>query len=93
MNLSDVLYREGVKLSQELSANKIEPLVKPENIKEAITSPGPETIKAESKTSSQSELRETRTRMSPLRKRIAERLVDAQQSAALLTTFNDIYQQ
>jgi hypothetical protein len=28
------LYREGVKLSQELSANKIEPLVKPENIKE-----------------------------------------------------------
>jgi 2-oxoglutarate dehydrogenase E2 component (dihydrolipoamide succinyltransferase) len=33
--------------------------------------------------------RETRKRMSPLRKKIAEQLVNAQQSAALLTTFNE----
>ena len=28
--------------------------------------------------------------MSPLRKRIAERLVQAQQTAAILTTFNEV---
>ena len=35
-------------------------------------------------------LRETRTRMSPMRQRIAERLVQAQQTAAMLTTFNEV---
>lgn len=34
--------------------------------------------------------REERVRMSPIRRRIAERLVKAQQTAALLTTFNEI---
>ncbi len=34
--------------------------------------------------------RQTRTRMTPLRKRIAERLVQAQQTAAILTTFNEV---
>lgn len=34
--------------------------------------------------------RRTRTTMSPLRKRIAERLVQAQQTAAILTTFNEV---
>jgi 2-oxoglutarate dehydrogenase E2 component (dihydrolipoamide succinyltransferase) len=34
--------------------------------------------------------RETRKRMSPLRKKIAEQLVNAQQTAALLTTFNEV---
>jgi 2-oxoglutarate dehydrogenase E2 component (dihydrolipoamide succinyltransferase) len=34
-------------------------------------------------------VRQTRTRMSPLRKRIAERLVQSQQTAAILTTFNE----
>ena len=33
--------------------------------------------------------RETRQRMSPIRQRIAERLVAAQQTAAILTTFNE----
>ncbi len=33
--------------------------------------------------------RETRTPMSPLRRRIAERLLQAQQSAAILSTFNE----
>jgi len=36
------------------------------------------------------ERNERRVRMSPIRRRIAERLVDAQQTAALLTTFNEI---
>ncbi len=34
--------------------------------------------------------RETRARMSPLRQRIAERMVLAQQTAAMLTTFNEV---
>jgi 2-oxoglutarate dehydrogenase E2 component (dihydrolipoamide succinyltransferase) len=34
--------------------------------------------------------RETRQRMTPIRQRIAERLLDAQQNAAILTTFNEI---
>ena len=33
---------------------------------------------------------ETRTRMTPLRKTVAKRLVEAQQTAALLTTFNEV---
>src|SRR5204863_7957106 len=33
--------------------------------------------------------RETRQRMSPIRTRIAERLLAAQQNAAILTTFNE----
>ena len=36
------------------------------------------------------ERNERRVRMSPIRRRIAERLVEAQQTAALLTTFNEI---
>ena len=34
--------------------------------------------------------RETRTAMSPLRRRVAQRLVESQQTAAILTTFNEI---
>jgi len=34
--------------------------------------------------------KETRTKMSPLRARIAQRLVEAQSQAALLTTFNEV---
>ena len=36
------------------------------------------------------EARETRIKMSPLRKKIAQRLVQATQQAALLTTFNEV---
>lgn len=39
---------------------------------------------------STSERQETITPMSPMRQRIAERLLEAQQTAALLTTFNEI---
>jgi 2-oxoglutarate dehydrogenase E2 component (dihydrolipoamide succinyltransferase) len=37
----------------------------------------------------QADGRETRVRMSPIRQRIAERLLQAQQNAAILTTFNE----
>lgn len=40
--------------------------------------------------SSDSSSRETRKKMSPLRKKIAQRLVHATQEAALLTTFNEV---
>jgi 2-oxoglutarate dehydrogenase E2 component (dihydrolipoamide succinyltransferase) len=40
-------------------------------------------------TAGESASRETRQRMSGLRQRIAERLVEAQQTAAILTTFNE----
>ena len=43
-----------------------------------------------SSTSSDSSIRETRKKMSPLRKKIAQRLVNATQEAALLTTFNEV---
>ena len=41
-------------------------------------------------TSSDSSIRETRKKMSPLRKKISQRLVNATQEAALLTTFNEV---
>ena len=43
-----------------------------------------------SSTPSDSSIRETRKKMSPLRKKIAQRLVNATQEAALLTTFNEV---
>ena len=43
-----------------------------------------------SSTSSDSSIHETRKKMSPLRKKIAQRLVNATQEAALLTTFNEV---
>src|SRR5947209_3870566 len=49
--------------------------------------PGPATV---SVTESPPGSRETRVRMTRLRRRIAERLKEAQQNAAMLTTFNEI---
>lgn len=42
------------------------------------------------KTAAASDRRDERVQMNPIRRRIAERLVQAQQTAALLTTFNEI---
>jgi len=50
------------------------------------SSPSP----ASSSTSQPSDERETRKKMSPLRRKIAERLVAASQEAAMLTTFNEV---
>lgn len=55
--------------------------------KQAAPSPAPA---AESTSITSSESRETRKKMSPLRRKIAERLVTATQEAAMLTTFNEV---
>jgi 2-oxoglutarate dehydrogenase E2 component (dihydrolipoamide succinyltransferase) len=54
--------------------------------RETAPSPQPETRSPKPETSG----RVTRSKLSPLRKRIAERLVSAQQTAAILTTFNEV---
>ncbi|MFP4069671.1 MAG: 2-oxoglutarate dehydrogenase complex dihydrolipoyllysine-residue succinyltransferase, partial [Opitutales bacterium] len=51
--------------------------------------PGASTKATEAKSKS-SDQRESRKKMSPLRRKIAERLVAATQEAALLTTFNEV---
>ena len=55
----------------------------------------PATPKSEEKNPGESKLpdsanRSTRTPLSPIRKRIAQRLVEAQQTAAILSTFNEV---
>ena len=55
----------------------------------------PTTPKSEEKNPGESKLpdsanRSTRTPLSPIRKRIAQRLVEAQQTAAILSTFNEV---
>lgn len=55
--------------------------------KQAASNPAPAAAPS-SVTSSES--RETRKKMSPLRRKIAERLVTATQEAAMLTTFNEV---
>ena len=47
-------------------------------------------LSSQSKDSTDRSTRETRVKMSPLRKKIAQRLVQATQQAALLTTFNEV---
>jgi 2-oxoglutarate dehydrogenase E2 component (dihydrolipoamide succinyltransferase) len=57
----------------------------------AAPSPEPTVVPfAEASTGSEATERVTRRKMSPLRKRIAERLVASQQEAAILSTFNEV---
>ena len=63
---------------------------KPEEPEEVVKEPA---AASESKLSPQPATRERRTtrkRMSPLRQKISERLVNAQQETAMLTTFNEV---
>ena len=53
-------------------------------------SPGPAEFIAPVKPAISHGVRETRKKMSPLRRKIAERLVAATQEAAMLTTFNEV---
>ena len=62
---------------------------KPSVSPESAIEPKPAAAKATPAPTSSSQ-GEKRTRMSPLRKRIAQRLVNAQRTAAILTTFNEI---
>ncbi len=66
--------------------NKAQQPAKPEPPKPAAAPASPPAITA---TSAAPARKQTRTKMAPLRRRIAERLVAAQQTAAILTTFNE----
>jgi len=55
-----------------------------------VPSPDPAEFVAPVKPSISHGVRETRKKMSPLRRKIAERLVTATQEAAMLTTFNEV---
>jgi 2-oxoglutarate dehydrogenase E2 component (dihydrolipoamide succinyltransferase) len=70
-------------------APKAEP-EKPANVTEFKVVPKPEPAAAPAaKSTSAPEGRVTRKKMSPLRKKIADQLVSAQRTAAILTTFNE----
>jgi len=56
----------------------------------AAAAPAPAPVAAPAAPASQPGERQTRRKLTPLRQRIAERLVSAQHSAALLTTFNEV---
>ncbi|MBL9177925.1 MAG: dihydrolipoyllysine-residue succinyltransferase [Verrucomicrobiaceae bacterium] len=63
---------------------------KPSNITEFKVVPKPEPTPApDAKVSASPEGRITRKKMTPLRKKIADQLVSAQRTAAILTTFNE----
>ena len=64
-----------------LEAHKPQAETAPPKTEPRVTEPPPPPPQADG--------RETRVRMSPIRQRIAERLIQAQQNAAILTTFNE----
>jgi len=67
------------------------PKKKEESKKESDAPPAKKSAKAApSKPAEDKSGRTTRKRLSPLRKKIAQRLVNAQQEAAMLTTFNEV---
>ncbi|MDP1586411.1 MAG: 2-oxo acid dehydrogenase subunit E2, partial [Prosthecobacter sp.] len=71
-------------------APEARPEPKPSNITEFKVVPKPEPAPAPvAKTPAAPEGRVTRKKMSPLRKKIADQLVSAQRTAAILTTFNE----
>jgi 2-oxoglutarate dehydrogenase E2 component (dihydrolipoamide succinyltransferase) len=84
----DVLaYLEG-QPSQTQESVTGTPQASPAPLATAVARPSP-TAKADQLPSAPPTSRETRQQMSPIRKRIADRLVASQQSTASLTTFNE----
>ncbi len=74
--------------AQEPEAGKVEPeKFSPKQETATVAKPA---TPAKSKTVTDNSGRTTRKRLSPLRKKIAERLVNAQQETAMLTTFNEV---
>ncbi|MFZ4767532.1 MAG: dihydrolipoyllysine-residue succinyltransferase, partial [Roseimicrobium sp.] len=57
--------------------------------KPQAAAPAPRAVEVSSPTVPRSDARTTRKKMTPLRKRIADQLVSAQRTAAILTTFNE----
>jgi 2-oxoglutarate dehydrogenase E2 component (dihydrolipoamide succinyltransferase) len=65
------------------------PAAQPAPVLEPPAAPSPLLVKEGEGAPAPAQVRETRQRMSPIRQRIAERLLSAQQNAAILTTFNE----
>jgi 2-oxoglutarate dehydrogenase E2 component (dihydrolipoamide succinyltransferase) len=80
------LLKEDVQRQISVAAGVVAAPVKPAEAKQPVVV-APPTVKAVVKTGERSEKRQV---MSPIRKRIAARLVEAQTNAALLTTFNEV---
>ncbi|MDB5345813.1 MAG: 2-oxoglutarate dehydrogenase, subunit, dihydrolipoamide succinyltransferase [Schlesneria sp.] len=80
------LLKEDVQRQISVVAGAVSAPVKPPEAKQPVVVTPP-TFKAVVKTGERSEKRQA---MSPIRKRIAARLVEAQTNAALLTTFNEV---
>lgn len=78
----DLLSIEGTGPGGRISKKDVLARVSPGSAPEPSSSPAPAPVPA-------GEKRVTRRKMSPLRKKIADHLVNAQQDAALLTTFNE----
>lgn len=71
------------------AARKMDPEQKAASRPPFPNRPSPAASRREDSAITSSESRTTRKKMTPLRKKIAERLVNATQDAALLTTFNE----
>jgi 2-oxoglutarate dehydrogenase E2 component (dihydrolipoamide succinyltransferase) len=80
------LLKEDVQRQISVAAGAVAAPVKPPEAKQPVVVTPP-TFKTVVKTGERSEKRQL---MSPIRKRIAARLVEAQTNAALLTTFNEV---
>jgi 2-oxoglutarate dehydrogenase E2 component (dihydrolipoamide succinyltransferase) len=80
------LLKEDVQRQITVAAGAVTAPVKPPEPKQPVVV-APPTFKTVVKTGERSEKRQA---MSPIRKRIAARLVEAQTNAALLTTFNEV---
>jgi 2-oxoglutarate dehydrogenase E2 component (dihydrolipoamide succinyltransferase) len=62
----------------------------PASVSAPVSAPAPAAAPAASVPTAAPGARQSRRRLTPLRKRIAERLVQAQHEAAMLTTFNEV---
>jgi 2-oxoglutarate dehydrogenase E2 component (dihydrolipoamide succinyltransferase) len=80
------ILKEDVQRQITVAAGAVSAPVKPPEAKQPVVVTPP-TFKTVVKTGERSEKRQV---MSPIRKRIAARLVEAQTNAALLTTFNEV---
>ncbi len=80
------ILKEDVQRQITVAAGAVAAPVKPPEPKQPVVV-APPTFKTVVKTGERSEKRQA---MSPIRKRIAARLVEAQTNAALLTTFNEV---
>ena len=88
-----VSAKSAAPANEEGEASKVSPEIQPEPVREVSPKPAPrprEPVRAPAAPPPFAEREEQLVPMTPIRRRIAERLVEAQRTAALLTTFNEI---